>query len=186
MKSHRLLPGPLWSVLGLVCALILAGAPCAVAGVFYQWSDDDGVVHLTDDPAKIPKDFRDEAQEIRLPDEPSRPEPPPARTPESPAETGKPAGDVDLQGHDRPWWERRMQEWRNRKAEAEGKLVDARARLRRERFLDSNVGSYQRQQEILDEISAYEKQISEADRMLTNELPEDARRAGAPPGWLRE
>ena len=187
MKAHRLPSRSLWRALGLVIALVLAVEPCAVAGVFYKWIDRDGVVQLTDDLAKIPRDRRGGAQEILVPNEPNRDEAQtPSPSPESESEKSKPSGDLDLRGHDRQWWQSRMQEWRNRKADAEGSLVDARDRLRRERFLDSNVGTYQRQQEILAEISTYEKQIREADRMLTDDLPEEARKAGAPPGWLRD
>jgi hypothetical protein len=186
MNSYRVPSPARWIALGLVIALVLAAAPCAVAGVFYKWIDHDWVVHLTDDLAKIPKNHRDGGQEIVVSGEPNRPVPQTSPSPESEAEKGKPSGDLDLKGHDRQWWQSRMQEWRNRKANAEGKLADARDRLRRERFSDANVGTYQRQRDIADEISNYEEQIREAERMLTDELPEEARKAGAPPGWLRE
>jgi hypothetical protein len=142
-------------------------APCAVAGVFDQWIDGDGVVRLTDNPAKIPRTD-------------------PLRVLAADGQALSSSEDLDLAGHNRAWWKQRVQEWRNRKANAEGKLADARDRLRRERFLDANVGTYLRQQEILAEISAYEEQIREAERMIEEELPEEARKAGAPPGWLRE
>jgi hypothetical protein len=35
------------------------------------------------------------------------------------------------------------------------------------------------------EVSMYEEQIKEAENMLTDGLPDEARRAQAPPGWLR-
>lgn len=39
---------------------------------------------------------------------------------------------------------------------------------------------------ILLEMENDREQIREAERMLNEVLPEEARKAGAPPGWLRE
>lgn len=171
----------------LVSALfVLVVAPCVVAGVFYRWTDAEGIVHLVDDPAKIPGNYRNAFEEIRVPDEPSRPA---GSTPSPAPETGTPRAapsGSDSPRRDRGWWRQRVEEWRGKKTGAEEKLADAQARLRRERFLDANVGTYRRQREIAAEIATYEAQLREADRMLQEGLPEEARKAGVPPGWLRE
>ncbi|MBI3812031.1 MAG: DUF4124 domain-containing protein [Nitrospirae bacterium] len=185
-------------VFGLTLFLLVALVPDAMAaGVVFQWTDADGGIHFTDDPGKIPKDFRDTAQEIRRPDEPKDP---PSANPESesqPETQKKPASKsarpsispseaVDSHGHNREWWQQRIQNWQAKKADAQAKLADAQERLGLERFREPMPDSMQRKQGITDEISTYEKQIREADIMLTVDLPEEARKANAPPGWLRE
>lgn len=177
MKSHRLPSGSLWKVLGLVIAL--ASAPCAVAGVFYQWTDEDGGVHLTDDLSKIPKNYRDAVREIPVPDEVIKPEAAPSRPPDS-AAPSQSSEDLDFQGHNRQWWRQRLQEWRGRKASAEQSLAEARDRFNLRYFNHQPLG------DVRQEIEQYETDIREADRMLNDVIPEEARTAGAPPGWLRE
>jgi len=162
--------------------------------VTYQWTDADGVIHFTDDPGNIPEGFRDTARQILHPDEPSMPKSPPSTAPESesppgaqpqPPRVSRPE-DVDANGHNREWWQERVQDWQSRKAEAEAKLADAQERLGRARYLDSTPAQSKRVQEITDEISKYENAIREADHMLTDGLSDEAREANAPPGWLRE
>jgi hypothetical protein len=190
--------------LTLILAFAFASDVFAAGGI-YQWTDVDGVVHFTDDPGKVPKVYRDTVQEIRPPEKPDQPKgaPPAAGSePESEREApsnpgpapkaepeGRPAApseSVDQRGHDRDWWQQRVQEWQTRKAQAQEKLTDAQERLGRERFLNPTTGNMKRIQEISDEIARYEEQIREAEHMLTDQLPDEARKAGAPPGWLRE
>ena len=185
---------------GLALVLVFALAPCSLAGAVYQWTDADGGIHFTDDPSKIPKKFRDTVQQLSPPDAPSEPkgppsvetepEPRPAKPPEPASEPEPsqvtPSEAVDARGHDREWWRQRVQEWLTKKADAQAKLADAQERLGRERFLNATTGNMQRIQEISAEVSTYEEQIREAENMLTDGLPDEARKAQAPPGWLRE
>jgi hypothetical protein len=195
------------TVLILALVLLGAGVPDAVAaGGVYQWTDGNGAVHFTDDPGKIPKKFHDTVLELRPPDKekpkgiPSEENPESASTPEAaskPESVSKPATEperpqaapyeaVDFNGHNRDWWQRRVQEWQNKKADAQEKLADAQERLGQERFLNATTGNMQRIQDISAEVSMYEAQILEAENMLTDGLPDEARRAQAPPGWLRD
>jgi hypothetical protein len=193
------------NVAGLSLGLVLAVAPGALAGAVYQWTDADGGIHFTDDPSTIPKKFRDTVQQLRPPGEPKEPAGPPSAEPEGglpavsqPEATSKrepasepvpsqapPSEALDARGHNRDWWRQRVQEWESKKAEAEARLADAQERLGRERFLNATTGNMQRIQEISAEVSMYEEQIKEAENMLTDGLPDEARRAQAPPGWLR-
>jgi hypothetical protein len=195
--------------LGPALAILLAFAPGAVAAGIYQWTDADGAIHFTDDPGKIPAKFRDTAQQLRPPDEPSEPtsrpsadierespgpeserEPAPAPKPEPTAEeepvSAAPSEALDARGRNEEWWRQRVKEWRDKKADAEERLADAQERLGQERFLNATTGNMQRIQDISAEVEMYESQIREADNMLTDVLPDEARRAQAPPGWLRD
>ncbi|MEW6681874.1 MAG: DUF4124 domain-containing protein [Nitrospirota bacterium] len=189
-------------ILGLALAVVITFslAPAALAGAVYQWTDADGAIHFTDDPGKIPKKFRDTVKEIRPPDEPDEPEGGPSSEPEAQPRTQKqpepasepepaqvaPSEPVDARGHNEKWWRQRVQEWQDQKADAQAKLADAQERLGRERFLNATTGNMLRIQEISAEVEMYEKQIREAENMLTEILPDEARKAQAPPGWLRE
>ena len=169
-------------------ALLVGMVRCfdAVAGPFYQWTDSSGIVHFTDNAAKIPKENRDSAEEVVLPEgseHKDKRETPPA--PGSADQRVPPSESVDSQGHNQEWWQQRVLVWMDKKAAAEAKLTDAHERLGREQFLNPAVGTYQRQAEIRDEISQYEEQVREAERMLEETLPEEAHKSGAPPGWLR-
>jgi Domain of unknown function (DUF4124) len=180
-------------VFGLALFLLVALVPAAFSDeVTYQWTDADGLIHFTDDPGKIPESFRDSAQEIRHPDEPKKKPPSTAPESQSPPETQpkrprvSPSEAVDSNGHNREWWQERVQEWQSIKADAQAKLADAQDRLGHARYLDSTPAQTQKIQEISAEISKYEKKIQEADDMLTDGLADEARKAHAPPGWLRE
>lgn len=51
-----------------LCALLIlfitvgAYIPHSYAGKMYQWKDKDGIVHVTDNPDYIPKEYRDDAR----------------------------------------------------------------------------------------------------------------------------
>jgi hypothetical protein len=182
----------------LLLSLVLVLAPPAGAAGVYQWTDADGASHFTDDPSTIPQRFRGTVRQLRPPDAPSEPKNRPSEDPEfePPAESQlepvaepdgpppAPSEPVDARGNTREWWRERIQEWQKKKADAQAKLADAQTRLARERFL--NTGGYDREREISEEISRYEKQVREAETMLTEGLADEARKAQAPPGWLRE
>ncbi len=181
-------------------ALVLALAPGAGAAGIYQWTDSNGVVHFTDDPGKVPKKYHDTVREVQPPKEESEPDgasapeaqptskprPRPTPTPDSDNRQYSPSEAVDAYGHNRDWWRQRVQEWEDKKAEAQAKLAEAQERLGRERFLNQTTGNMQRIQEISAEVTTYEAEIREAENMLAEELPDEARKAQAPPGWLRE
>jgi len=197
-------PKMIAKILSVMIPLFLAVAPCALAGAVYQWTDADGAVHFTDDPGKIPKKFHDSVQQLRPPDQPKEPKaapseesesaveskpeapPKPASEPERVQPTTAPSEPVDAHGHNREWWRKRVQEWQEKKADAQAKLADAQERLGQERFLNATTGNMERIQDISAEVSMYEKQIREAENMLSDGLPDEARKAQAPPGWARE
>jgi hypothetical protein len=180
--------------LGPALAILLALASGAGAAGIYQWTDSKGVVHFTDDPGKVPKKYHDTVLEVQPPDEESEPNgtPSPEGRPTSKpvpapdADEYSPSEAVDAYGHNRDWWRQRVQEWRDKKAEAQAKLADAQERLGRERFLNQTAGNMKRIQDISAEVSMFEEQVREAEHMLAEELPDEARKAQAPPGWLRE
>ncbi len=152
----------------------------------YQWTDDKGVVHITDHLGKVPEKHRSKAKQLETTG-PVEEDTAQAVTPFYPP---APEPVVDQ--------EARKEEWQSRIAEWKGRLADAEERhdrLQKERDgLFAAWGSSalapiavrQRAGEIDRELERARKEIDEAKRMLTEVIPEEARKAGVPPGWLRE
>jgi hypothetical protein len=205
MGRFHLLSRVVWKVPGLALVFMLVLPSAALAGAVYQWTDADGGIHFTDDPSKIPSKFRNTVEQLSPPDEPKEPKDSPGREPESespadpdPAPVSKrppaselepsqlPSEPVDARGHNEEWWRQQVGEWEKKKADAEARLADAQERLGRERFLNPTTGNMKRIQDISAEVAMYEEQIREAEHMLTEGLADEARRAQAPPGWLRD
>lgn len=194
MSLHRLSAFRAAKILGPGLAIVMGCSVGALGAGVYQWTDSQGVVHFTDDPGKVPKKYHDTVQEVQPPDTEesddasptAKPTPGPRPTPDSDRGQYTPSEPVDAHGHTREWWRQRVQEWQETKTNAQVKLADAQDRLGRERFLNATTGNMQRIQELSAEVAMYEQQIREAETMLTDVLPDEARKAQAPPGWLRE
>ncbi len=131
--------------------------------------------------------------------------PPQAAPPGKPSGKAKPAGPpsipeaqvpTDNDGHDELWWRDRTEVWRKKRDEAMVRYKKAEQQWNTYNGLLQNVNP--------NTISQYETtkyqdlmgagrvgmdnaqtDIDEANRMLNEVLPEEARKAGAPPGWLR-
>lgn len=71
-------------VIPVLLLLILSAVPRGYAA-FYQWTDDDGVIHLTDSRKKIPKKYQKKAKELNPPGN-SAPAAPAASAPKGPEE----------------------------------------------------------------------------------------------------
>ncbi|MFY9269544.1 MAG: DUF4124 domain-containing protein [Candidatus Manganitrophaceae bacterium] len=180
--SHTLF-SPIFSLPILLSLWFLSPAVAA----YYQWKDDGGVVHLTNDPAGIPEKYRGRAKEVPFPDRTVPQEPPSSSGTAASQEVPPSRNEVDSQGHDRAWWQARVKEWKGKKEEAEQNLSDAKGRLNKLLALTSpTLARRQKETEIREEIKKYEEALQEANQMLNERLPEEARKGGALPGWLRD
>lgn len=162
--------------------------------IFYQWTDRKGVVHVTDDPSKIPAKYysstvkieRDESEGARSApaqqqEQVSQPQPSPSsQTAEDPA---------------RAHWRTRMREAKARLADAEKRYHDLERRRDeiRQNWGGPSAGRAMAEYEAREQASRLEEQmksvqdeVTEARNEVENVIPDEARRAGVPPGWLRE
>ncbi|ACH39334.1 protein of unknown function, DUF4124-containing [Citrifermentans bemidjiense Bem] len=112
--------------------------PAPASSAFYQWTDAKGVVHMTDDAHKVPKQYKGKATRIEV-KEPARlpeaapPEPGPAADLAAPA-AGR--GEASVPGgHDETWWRAQFGELRSElktlqaaRSQKEQKLVELRRR----------------------------------------------------------
>ena len=96
-----------------------------------------------------------------------------------------PAGaSADAEEADRKsYWQSRYSRVLTRASMAEARLETSRKALRKARQRDRFRGA--RRSEILSDLEEAEKEFAEANSVLVK-FPESARRAGIPPGWLRE
>lgn len=168
-----------------------ASAPPSFGGPIYQWTDEEGNVGFTDDPARIPAKYRRNAiLENSIPREPeqshtsepkelaSAPEAPPLPS-EEPTDAG---------GHDEAYWRERIERLRGEQE----RLTRTRTKLELEAEslsnpLTSSRGEQRaRYQELQGQLSELDQKIADIETQITVVIPEEARKLNVPPGWLRE
>jgi len=159
----------------------------------YQWKDDRGVVNMTDSLEKVPPKYRKRATRMLQPGAGKE-----EQRSEEPRE-GEQSQDLDA-GTVLDQDEIKKAEWQQRMHAAKRRLADAEERSRqieqRRNELASKMGSSGTSlptQDVLNEIERLDGELVrakiDADR-ARNEvevtIPDEARRASIPPGWLRE
>jgi hypothetical protein len=177
--------------LSLVIPLLTARAPSSLGGPIYQWTDAEGNVGFTDDPARIPEKYRRNAiLENSIPPAAERkggappPEAPERDAPPLPSE----GSGTDDAGHDQLYWRERIERLR---IEQEG-LIQRRTTLEGEAdalsnpLTSSRIEQRERFQEIQTQLAELNQKISDIENKITVVIPEEARKLNAPPGWLRE
>ncbi len=152
----------------------------------YQWTDDKGVVHITDGLGKVPKKYRDKAKKL----ETTKKEGIDAEQ-QLQQETMPPAYSEE-EGIE----EDRKAEWQQRMKLAKQKLADAEKRYRyleQQRIDVLGQGGVYAVPEVKMEVVRIEqemkkvqKEIDDARNEIEVVVPEAARKAGIPPGWLRD
>ena len=122
-------------------------------------------------------------------------EPAPAPAPAIPQSQGYHS--TDNNGHDRFWWKARVYNWNKKYKDAAEKYKDASDDWNKYNGLlqgtsvggsvsDYQVTQYQDMRGAARvKMDDAQKQMDEAQNMINNVLPDEARKAGAPPGWLR-
>lgn len=154
----------------------------------YQWIDDKGIAHVTDNLGAVPKKYREKVFIVEQPQ--SKEEPAQGRPQLSP-----PSSPVDVQGIEedrKAEWQERMRDARKRQADAEQRYreLDQKRTDALGKWGGSAVsGRLEGQAEaarIEQEMKKVRQEIDDAKNQVENVIPEEARKAGVPPGWLRE
>jgi hypothetical protein len=167
----------------IVCLLFFAASPARAE--FYRWVDKDGKEFFTNDREKVPAEYRDRSASVKT-DE-SRVSV--GERPTAPGKSARVAGEHrDKQGKGEEYWRRRAASLRSelRDLEAEYDVV-----LKRERDQDERqttvIGKRKKSASTTEKKKTQlEKKIAIAKRRLEVDLPEEARKADAYPGWIRE
>ena len=164
----------------------------------YQWVDEKGTVHFTDDIGKIPEKYQDQVKKKEPP-----PELAPAPTPSPSSSIRLPQGKAppeptvekkDILGRGEDWWRDKAMEWREKLTKAQKDYEAAQTALKAK---DRELGdakfkpkSFQRKLQdeirILEEkVNAQKNQVDEAKNMLEKVLPRQAEEYRADPSWVR-
>ncbi len=150
----------------------------------YGWVDNNGIGHITDSLSKVPEQYRSKARKIEsgkgqetAPDQRQEPEyAPNSENAEAPAKAE---------------WQQRIKDWKMRLADAEKHYRDL-EQERNDLFRAwgspalAPIKNRQRAEEIDQEMKTVQQEIDESKNMLEVAIPEEARKSGVPPGWLRE
>ena len=170
------------------------GAHPAVSAV-YQWTTPDGVLGLTDDPGRIPEAYRNTAKLYGGREETPKVErlggsitPPSAQTPsEGPPSETSIRRNTDYQGHDREWWQARIQSLKAEQENIKKQRQVAEDRLNQLHYFGTDTLKELEEERILrNQIEELSQTLTALHQQLREDLPTEARKTGAPPGWLRE
>ena len=177
-------------LVGMITLPLVAGAQET-----YQWVDEKGTVHFTDDVGKIPEKYQDQVKKKETP-----PEPAPSSSIKSPTEKARPAPETtgvekkDILGRGEDWWRDRAMEWKQKLIKAQKDYADAQTTLKaKEKELeDAKFKPKSFQRKLQDEIKILEEkvntqknQVDEAKNMLEKVLPRQAEEYRADPSWVR-
>jgi hypothetical protein len=153
----------------------------------YQWTDDKGVVHITDGLGKVPEKYRDKAVKLESPkkDEFGQGQ---QRIDErfTPAEQ-----DEEREENSKAEWQQRMKLARQRLTDAERSYqeLDQKRNEALVRWAGGASGRLEdraQAERIEQEMKQVQKEKDDARNEVEVVIPEAARKAGVPPGWLRE
>jgi chromosome segregation ATPase len=155
----------------------------------YQWVDEKGTAHYTDDPALIPERYQDQVQRRTIPKELVTS--PPAQVP------SEPQSDIerkDLLGRDEDWWRDKAMGWKQKLTQAQKNYEAAQEALKaKDKELELSIykpDSFKRrlQAEIKaleEKVNEQKRQVDEAKDMLEKVLPKQAEEYRADPSWVR-
>jgi len=153
----------------------------------YEWMDDNGVVHISDDLGDVPEQYRRQVRkrlEQPVTEEAVRQEQvvrEPAPQPEE--ESDQEAGQEE--------WQQRIRDWKLRLADAERRyqaLENERNKILMKFGMPGAAlpGDRAKVIELEGKMKSIQKEIDDARNMINVVIPDEARKAGIPPGWLRE
>ncbi len=172
----------------LTVCLILLSASFARAE-FYRWVDKDGKEFFTNERKQVPEEYQDTATVVN-PDE-SR-----VSVGEKPFATGKPSASLkdhkDKYGRGEEHWRKRAEKLRKELAVLQDKydlvLKKEKEDEAKPKKLAANSSSKKKKSRTsLDKSkSSIEKDLARKKHELEVTLPEEARRADAYPGWIRD
>jgi hypothetical protein len=160
----------------------------------YQWVDEKGTVHFTDDFGQIPEKYQDQVKERKTPKEPASS--PPVTLPRDKArrEPQEPSEKKDILGRGEDWWRDRAMEWKQKLTKAQKDYAAAQTALKAKdkELEDAKFKPKSFQRRLQDEIkileekaNAQKNQVDEAKNMLEKVLPKQAEEYRADPSWVR-
>jgi chromosome segregation ATPase len=160
----------------------------------YQWVDEKGTVHFTDDISLVPEKYQDQIKEKKIPKEPASPPPVTSTRDKALKEPQEATERKDILGRGEDWWRDKAREWKEKLTKSQKNYEAAVAALKaKEKELeDAKFKPKSFQRRLQDEVKALEgkmneqkRQVEEAKNMLEKVLPKQAEDYRADPSWLR-
>ena len=172
-----------WIVFWIGAVLCLSTPPInSSSSQIYKWADDSGTLGFTDDLANVPAKYRKNAI---LESEPPAPR---QEKESSEIHQGFPSlNDTDDAGHDRAYWQGRMNGLRDRRAYMANRRTEIEEELEAlvRRLRKGDRTSLELRTQLVGELAKAKAEIEDIDHQLEDVIPEEARKTNAPPGWLR-
>jgi hypothetical protein len=167
-------------------------SPSVQGFTFYKWVDKNGVVNFTDDPRKVPPEYRDQMEREVVEEDTSSsksptPGPSPSQSSEDVRETRK-----DIYGMGETWWREKARPWNQQLKDATANLEAVNNKIieRSENISRRNWSATQYKMNIVElerlkeERATYQAQVDEAKEML-KKLAKEAQDEKANPDWLK-
>ena len=179
----------LFILLGMITLPFVAGGQ-----QIYQWVDEKGTVHFTDDVSLVPEKYQDQVKEKKTPRAPASSPPVKFTRDKPPKEVQEEPEKKDILGRGEDWWRDKAMEWKQKLTKAEKDFADAQTALKaKEKELEQSIykpHSLRRKLEadikVLEEkVNDQKKQVDEAMNMLEKVLLKQAEEYRADPSWLR-
>ena len=152
----------------------------------YKWTDNKGGVHITDQPSKVPEQYRSTVHQVNAPpDEEKEP-----REQRSSPDSGI-SDDAEKEADLKATWQQRIHDAKQHLAalEQQYRMLDQQRNEALGRWGGVASGHLEDRVEAdrLDqEMQQVQKDISDIRNQIEVVIPDQARKAGIPPGWLRE
>ncbi len=152
---------------------------------FYRWVDKDGKEFFTNDQLKVPPEYRSSATKVEPDASRVSIGDKHARTAKSPADVSQ---HKDKNGRGEGYWRKRADDLRRKLRDQEAGYSHIQNQLTDlDRDPDGlNAKNKKLRASLEKKKGKLEKDIARTRRMLDEDLPEEARRADAYPGWIRE
>jgi hypothetical protein len=173
----------------------------------YQWVDEKGTVHFTDDFGQIPEKYQDQVKKtpdesapsspIKSPRGKARPAPDAIKSPRDKALPAPDAADVekkDILGRGEDWWRELAMEWKQKLIKAQEDHAAAQESLRaKDKELEDAISKpktfqrkLQNEAKVLEQkVNEQKSRVDEAKNMLEKLLPKQAEEFKADPSWVK-
>jgi hypothetical protein len=159
----------------------------------YQWKDEKGNLHFTDDISQVPERYRDQVQKKKVPEEPSPLPRPPINTKDKDGIPASVPERKDTIGRGEEWWRSQAKEWNEKllNANENYEIAYAEWKAKEKELEESKFKPKSLQRRLMaemklleDRVKEWERQREEARNMLENVLPKEAEDYHANPKWL--
>lgn len=153
-----------------------------VWGAIYKWVDENGITHFTDDPKNVPEAHRGQAEKKVFSDKSEKIERShePVRKPTVLFEQK-----TDLNGNNKQWWLKLVRKWEEKKRDAENRIEELQIEMRQMEINRRKLPNADKERSRLMRLTqAAQLRKDVAIRMVTEGLPDEATKAGAPLEWL--